>query len=74
MKFLIAGAGAIGAYIGAKLAQKGQDVVLFARGPHFRAMKEHGVRVQARMGISWYIRRWSTISKRPAPRISSSWA
>jgi len=46
VKFVIAGAGAIGAYIGAKMAQKGQDVVLFARGPHFRAMKENGVRVQ----------------------------
>ena len=46
MRFVIAGAGAIGAYIGARMAQKGQDVVLFARGPHFRAMKEIGVRVQ----------------------------
>jgi 2-dehydropantoate 2-reductase len=46
VKFVIAGAGAIGAYIGARMAQKGQDVVLFARGPHFRAMKENGVRVQ----------------------------
>ena len=46
MRFVIAGAGAIGAYIGARMAQKGQDVVLFARGPHFRAMKENGVRVQ----------------------------
>jgi 2-dehydropantoate 2-reductase len=47
VKFVIAGAGAIGAYIGARMAQKGQEVVLFARGPHFRAMKENGVRVQA---------------------------
>jgi len=46
VRFVIAGAGAIGAYIGARMAQKGQDVVLFARGPHFRAMKENGVRVQ----------------------------
>jgi 2-dehydropantoate 2-reductase len=45
MKFVIAGAGAIGAYIGARMAQKGQEVVLFARGPHYRAMKENGVRV-----------------------------
>ncbi len=46
MKFLIAGAGAIGAYIGACMARAGQDVVLYARGPHLRAMQEHGVRVQ----------------------------
>ena len=47
MKFLIAGAGAIGAYVGARLAQAGFDVTLFARGPHLRAMQEHGVRVRS---------------------------
>ena len=47
MKFLIAGAGAIGAYMGARLAQAGFDVTLFARGPHLRAMQEHGVRVRS---------------------------
>jgi len=45
MKFAIAGAGAIGAYIGAKMSRAGRDVALFARGPHLRAMQEHGVRV-----------------------------
>jgi len=45
MKFLIAGAGAIGAYIGACMARAGLDVTLFARGPHLRAMQERGVRV-----------------------------
>jgi 2-dehydropantoate 2-reductase len=45
VKFVIAGAGAIGGYIGAKLARAGADVVLFARGPHLRAMQERGVRV-----------------------------
>lgn len=47
MKFLIAGAGAIGAYIGARMARAGQDVTLFARGQHLRAMQEHGVRVKS---------------------------
>jgi len=47
MKFLIAGAGAIGAYMGASMARAGQDVTLFARGPHLRAMQEHGVRVKS---------------------------
>jgi 2-dehydropantoate 2-reductase len=46
VRFLIAGAGAIGAYIGACMARVGQDVILYARGPHLRAMQEHGVRVQ----------------------------
>src|SRR5437588_10710510 len=47
MKFLIAGAGAIGAYMGARLAQAGFDVTLFARGPHLRAMQERGVQVRS---------------------------
>ncbi|MGA3195835.1 MAG: 2-dehydropantoate 2-reductase [Terriglobales bacterium] len=47
MKFLIAGAGAIGAYIGARMARAGLDVTLFARGPHLKAMQEHGVRVRS---------------------------
>ncbi|HEX5108797.1 MAG TPA: 2-dehydropantoate 2-reductase [Vicinamibacterales bacterium] len=45
MKIVIAGAGAIGGYIGALLARAGADVVLFARGPHLRAMQERGLRV-----------------------------
>ena len=45
MKIVIAGAGAIGGYIGARLAKAGADVVLFARGPHLRAMQERGLRV-----------------------------
>src|SRR5271167_4155457 len=50
MKFLIAGAGAIGAYIGACMAQAGFDVTLFARGPHLRAMRERGVQVKSSEG------------------------
>jgi 2-dehydropantoate 2-reductase len=50
MKFLIAGAGAIGAYIGARMARAGFDVTLFARGPHLRAMQEHGVRIKSSEG------------------------
>ena len=45
MKIAIAGAGAIGGYIGAQLAKAGADVVLYARGPHLRAMQERGLRV-----------------------------
>jgi 2-dehydropantoate 2-reductase len=50
MKFLIAGAGAIGAYFGARMARAGQDVTLFARGPHLHAMQQHGVRVKSSEG------------------------
>jgi 2-dehydropantoate 2-reductase len=45
VKIVIAGAGAIGGYIGAKLARAGADVVLHARGPHLKAMQERGLRV-----------------------------
>ena len=50
MRFLIAGAGAIGAYIGARMARAGYDVTLFARGPHLRAMEERGVLVKSAGG------------------------
>jgi 2-dehydropantoate 2-reductase len=50
VKIAIAGAGAIGGYIGAKLAKAGADVVLFARGPHLRAMQERGLRVESADG------------------------
>ncbi len=50
MKFLIAGAGAIGAYLGARLSRAGFDVTLFARGPHLRAMQENGVEVKSSEG------------------------
>ncbi len=45
MRYLIVGAGAVGAYIGAKMARAGYDVTLHARGPHLRAMQQNGVRV-----------------------------
>lgn len=50
LKFLIAGAGAIGAYIGALMWRAGYDVTLFARGPHLRAMQERGVHVKSIYG------------------------
>jgi len=50
MKFAIVGAGAIGAFLGAMLARAGEDVTLVARGPHLRAMQEHGVRVRGEIG------------------------
>lgn len=50
MRFLIAGAGAIGAYIGARMANAGFDVTLFARGPHLRAMQAQGVQVRSPEG------------------------
>ena len=45
MKFAVAGAGAIGGFVGACLARAGYDVTLFARGPHLQAMQQRGLRV-----------------------------
>jgi len=50
VRIVIAGAGAIGGYIGAKLAKVGADVVLFARGPHLQAMQTRGLRVTSADG------------------------
>ncbi len=55
MKIVIAGAGAIGAYLGAHLARAGADVVLYARGPHLQAMREGGLRVHGVAG-SFHVR------------------
>lgn len=43
MKVCIFGAGAIGGYMGVKLAKAGADVSLVARGPHLSAMQEKGL-------------------------------
>ena len=43
MKICVFGAGAIGGYMGAKLAGAGADVSLVARGPHLAAMQEKGL-------------------------------
>jgi len=45
MKICVFGAGAIGGYMGAKLAQAGAEVSLVARGPHLAAMKANGLRL-----------------------------
>jgi len=46
MKLAIFGAGAIGGYMGARLAAKGDvDVTLIARGPHLEAMQRDGLRL-----------------------------
>jgi len=46
MKICIYGAGAIGGYLGARLADAGADVTLIARGPHLAAMKSVGLRLR----------------------------
>ena len=45
MKICVFGAGAIGGYMGVKLAQAGADVSLVARGPNLAAMQQNGLRL-----------------------------
>ena len=52
MKICIFGAGAIGGYLGAKLAAHGTDVSLVARGPHLDAMRTNGLRLIDETGES----------------------
>jgi 2-dehydropantoate 2-reductase len=43
MKICVFGAGAIGGYLAAKLAQAGANVTIVARGPHLTAIRERGL-------------------------------
>ena len=45
MKFAVVGAGGVGGYFGARLAQAGEDVMFIARGAHREAMRTAGLRV-----------------------------
>ncbi len=43
-------AGAVGGYLGARLAKAGHDVVFFARGAHLEAMRRNGLKVESPLG------------------------
>ncbi|CAM5616553.1 2-dehydropantoate 2-reductase [Streptomyces avidinii] len=45
MRYIIIGAGAIGATIGGRLAESGSEVVLVARGAHAQALRADGLRL-----------------------------
>jgi 2-dehydropantoate 2-reductase len=45
MKICIVGAGAIGGYLGAKLAMAGEQVTLIARGAHLEAIQQDGLKL-----------------------------
>ncbi|HTP73382.1 MAG TPA: 2-dehydropantoate 2-reductase [Burkholderiaceae bacterium] len=50
MKIAIIGAGAIGGYLGAKLALAGEDVTFLVRGTNLQAIRQHGVKLVAADG------------------------
>lgn len=46
MRIAVMGAGGVGGFYGAKLAEAGHDVVLIARGQHLEAIREHGLSIE----------------------------
>jgi len=50
MKIAVMGAGGVGGYFGARLAQAGQDVSFVARGRHLEAMKAKGLTLKSPRG------------------------
>lgn len=50
MRFGILGAGAVGGYFGARLAEAGEEVAFIARGVHLAAIREQGLRIESENG------------------------
>src|SRR5262245_29232943 len=50
VKIAVMGTGAMGGYVGARLAVKGTGVTFIARGQHLAAIREQGLRVQSPLG------------------------
>lgn len=47
MRFVIFGAGGVGGVVGGRLAQHGHSVALIARGKHYEAIRENGLRLES---------------------------
>lgn len=47
MRFVVYGAGAVGGVIGGRLVEHGHDVALIARGAHYEAIRDHGLKVES---------------------------
>ncbi len=45
MKICVVGAGAIGGFMGTRLAQRDHEISLIARGPHLAAIRQDGIRL-----------------------------
>ena len=81
MRFVVYGAGAIGGAIGGRLAQHGHDVVLIARGAHFEALRDHGLRLvdpdtEAAVSVPAVDHPsaidWKRSSRRPKPKAAAT--
>ena len=50
MRIAVIGAGGVGGYFGARLAQAGHDVTFVARGAHLAAIRERGLAIESARG------------------------
>jgi len=51
LRYVVFGAGAIGAVVGGRLSQAGRNVTLIARGAHLAALQADGLRLESPAGI-----------------------
>ncbi|WP_252313889.1 ketopantoate reductase family protein [Sinobaca sp. H24] len=61
MKVIVQGAGAVGAYIGARLAEAGHEVTFFVRSGRRQQLKEHGLMLYSTAG-DFHISKVNTIT------------
>jgi 2-dehydropantoate 2-reductase len=50
MRICVVGAGAVGGFVGARMARAGHDVVVIARGAHLEAIRANGVTIRGPQG------------------------
>ncbi len=50
MRIAVYGAGGVGGYLGGRLAQAGEEVVVIARGEHLSTIQTHGLKVESVAG------------------------
>lgn len=50
MRIGVIGAGGVGGYFGARLAEAGNEVAVVARGAHLQAIRQHGLRIRSILG------------------------
>ena len=50
MRTYVVGTGGVGGFFGGLLARAGKDVTFLARGDHYRAIEQHGLRVKSVIG------------------------
>lgn len=50
MRICVVGAGAVGGFVGAKMARAGHDVVVIARGAHLEAIRSQGLTIRSPQG------------------------